>query len=237
MELDEELIKLGSSVPYTGLSDQLEYTTALDQKEEGNLCEEGWVATDSQELHQVKAELEARKGEVIAERSDSKGLTRDEAEARSEAKAFKRKLDLKLPTFFEKNKVSGVTLADFNAGDKIGRSTPKLLTYFTKIRGNLTKIDVPLRPYFGNESAVALLDQHVKALGGAQGEQETTRAALPQGTREVRALMGRAVRLINQFNRAGKARYDGDALKRAMFNKDILLRAVRKQPKKDTAAA
>lgn len=237
MKMDEELVKLGAKYPFAGVIDQLEYTTTLERKEGENLCEEGWVGADSKELNQVKAELEARKGEVIAERSDSKGLTRDEGQARSEAKAFKRKLDLKLPTFFEKNTVSGVTLADFKVGGTIGQSTPNLLAYFTKIRGNLAKIDDPLRPYFSNESPVVLLDKHAKALGGVQGEQETSRAALPQGTREVLALMGRAVRLINQFNRAGKARYDGDALKRAMFNKDILLRAVRKQPKKETAAA
>ena len=57
--------------------------------------------------------------------------------------------------------------------------------------------------------------------------QKLSLEGLPEETLDVYQLKGEVLFLIERLNRAGRAAFDGDAGKAALFNKDRLLRARR----------
>jgi len=152
--------------------------------------------------------------------------------ARVEVKTLIRKLRHALPMALRASPKAGVKAEDFHAGEKLGRSTPKLVAYLTRLRPAVVALDGALAKYFKGQSAVTLLDQGQAALAGADTVQEIAVKDLPVGTLTVYEGKGRVLRGIEDLNRVGKIAFDGEAEMIAKFNKDILLRARKKREKK-----
>ena len=71
------------------------------------------------------------------------------------------------------------------------------------------------------------------ALEQADTTQENEWAQVPESTQRIYEAKGRLLEAIVELNRIGQIAFDGDAVTRARFNKDILLRGRKQKPTPD----
>jgi len=225
MAIDERLARKGRSEPIRGLVQQGRYHQAFYASHKSQLNDNGFSDAD----HQLLSESIAKLDTDTASRADaggiSKGLTRTEAQRLADAKEFVRKVRRVARQALRKNPVEGVTEKSFNAGESLGRSTPKLSQYLTTISGAVRSSDAALAPYFRGEKASEILVARKKDLDEADAAQEVALSALPLETQQIYETKGRLLELIEDMNACGKNAYDGQAPIASQFNKDLLLRA------------
>lgn len=225
MPIDMNLVLKGTQTSREGLLDQSLHHKGLEAKYLSALLNSGWTLANSREFLDDFDYFKARIHQVADARADSKTDRHNEQSAITEAKSFKRKL---LLGFADLSVERRVLPADYDLVRKSGRlerSTPKILGYFAKIRGQVEKYDAALAPYFGGTSALSLFENVRAALEDAQGTQELNLKALPQETLKLYEVMGRLLTAIEKMNRIAKIAFDGQALVIAEFNKDLLNRA------------
>ena len=145
-----------------------------------------------------------------------------------DVKRYLRRLRNALPRAIRKANDAGMTMAMFQADEPLRRSTPKLVGYLLKIRPAVIALDEALKKHFNGKKASEELDAVKAALEGADTEQETARALGPLETQALNETVGTLIEAMEDSIRAGKSAFDGDAQRAALFNKDILLRARRK---------
>ena len=235
MPQNMKLAKKGQGEPLVGVRDQAGYSLGLSSKHAQALEGGGWRAgTEHAALVAVAARLDAQRGEQAEARDQSRLRSRAEQRAVSEAKAFKRHLDLAVSDLFGRATydatlnlpVTREALQTKGLG-VLGRSTAKISSWLGDVRPHVQALEPQLSPYFGGTSPVAKLEAVKGALDSAQAVQEVGLASLPAETLDVYEAKGEAVLLIERLNRAGKMAFAGDAVVAAQFNKDILLRARR----------
>lgn len=229
MTISMDFVAKGIQVSRVGLLDQALYHRALEAKYRAALQRAGWASAHSVEFIDCFEYLKTHIHDTADARAESKTDREVEQEAISDAKAFKRKL---LLGFMDLSAERRVLAADYDLVRKSGRlarSTPKILGYFAKIRGQIEKYDSHLAPYFDGASALSIFDRVRSNLENAQSKQELNLKALPQKTLKIYETMGRLLMLIEKMNRAGKIAFDGEAHIIGEFNKDLLNRARQKR--------
>jgi hypothetical protein len=224
MTTDMRLVTKGRSEPLDGLLQQGRFHVALAKQYAAALIESGWSDEDTNALEKEVSRLEAMSGSAGPSGVSGAG-GEEEPSAIVEAKAFVRRLRNALPRALRETKAEGVTEAVFDAGGKLGREAPRIAGYLEKIRPSVAAIDGELRRHFGGKSAAEMLDQVKSAVervgpGTPQGE-------VPEESRELFAVKGRVLEMIEDLNRAGRIAFEGQAETVGKFNKDMLLRARR----------
>lgn len=236
MTFDLRLAKKGQSEPLEGILQQGRVHAGLGNMHGEELNEWGWLPEQTAGLEKSVAVLDSLASGQKEAKETSKASTKTENAARTEAKTFIRRVRLALPMVLRDSPVEGVTAESFNAGESLGRSTPKISKYLINIRPFVQKLDEPLKRYFKGESPSAMLDAIKQSLEQADTAQEVNVTSLPQNTQAVYEAKGRILEMIEDLNRIAKIAFDGRAEIASKFNKDILLRARKSQPKQDSAS-
>lgn len=231
MPINMKFVSKGAQVSRDGLMDQALYHQGLERKHRGALQAAGWTPENSAEFARCFDYLKTQIHATHDARAESKTDTQEEQASVTEAKAFKRKLVGAMKDLHVEERV---TDADyelvFNSGE-LGRSTPRILGYLAKIRGQVERYDRALTPYFGGTSALAIFNEVQQRLEATQRKQELNLESLPQETLKIYEAMGRLLWLIEKMNRIGRIAFDGQAHIAAEFNKDLILRARRPRKK------
>lgn len=232
MTLDIRLINKGKSEPRAGLAQEGKVHVGLAKQHEAALEANGWLPKDTDALAVNVASLEAAGGTQAKAYDDASYTTAWEARAITATKAYLRRLRNALPRALREAPTAGVTIEAFHAGEVLGRSTPKLAKYLARIRPAVVTLDPVLQKHFKGTTASAELDAVKAKLDQADTAQELSRKHAPSETVALYEVMGKVLEQIEDLNRAGKSAFDGDAAIRGKFNKDILLRARKEEPKK-----
>lgn len=223
--IDLRLATKGRNQPLQALLEQAKISLGLAAKYATTLATAAWTDARSKAMTD---EIDALEGDVVS-RIDAANVahhaTQKQQDAIDEAKEFVRKLRAAAPMVLRDTKIEGVPVEAFHGGGTLNRSVPKIQGYLLGVKGPLAKLDAEFAPYFGGKSPSALLDDVAKALDGADLTQEMGIKSLPDDTLHVYETKGRLLENIEDLNRIAKIAFDGDARARALFNKDILLRA------------
>lgn len=225
MTIDNRLVAKGKAEPRDGLAQQGKVHAGLGQQYAVELADAGWSVEDTAALVANVAGLEGAVGTQAKAYDHAGDTSTSEAEAVNEAKAYLRRLRNALPRALREAQAPGVTLESFHAGETLGRSTPRILKYLVAIRPAVVALDGALKVHFKGKEASSELDAVKARLDAADTAQELARKNAPAETLALHERMGKVLEQIEDMNRAGKTAFDGDALTRAKFNKDILLRA------------
>lgn len=225
MNFDQRLIRKGKNEPREGLVQQARVAIDLATRYEAKLQDHGWLPTDTQALQTCLAILDTKMAKQADERGIARDKTREEAESVDAAKGFIRRLRYALPRVLRETSTPGVSYESFATMGRLGRSTPQIVAYLTRIAPAVERLDGDLVRYFGGARASKILAEVKARLERADTEQEAALAALPAETARIYEAKGRVLELIEDLNRAGRSAFDGDAMMAALFNKDLVLRA------------
>jgi hypothetical protein len=231
MTLDMRLVAKGKNEPRDGLAQQGKTHVALAQQYADELEEAGWPPEDTAALAANVALLELSAGAQAKAYDGLSGASLNEAQARDAAKAYIRRLRNALPRALREAEAPGVTLESFHVGETLGKSTPKISKYLARIRPAVVALDPALKKHFNGQEASSELDRVKSALDEADVAQELSRKNAPGETLSLYEVMGVVLEQIEDLNRAGKSAFDGYAVIKRKFNKDILQRARRERAK------
>ena len=224
--IDTRYVRLGMDQPRAGLLTQGAASVELAKAFAVELFQAGWDDDSQLRLEHALATLSASIGGQAGVRDDARSGTAGETAGRTRAKAFIRKLRKAVPMALRQGGTAlGLTEASFESGGQIGRATATILGYLARVRPAVATLDAGLAKFFGGASALDELDACAAELGQADAVQEVSLGDIPEATQRVYEAKGRLLELINDLNRVGCIAFDGDAVTRARFNKDILLRA------------
>jgi len=177
-------------------------------------------------IEQLVKDLQGAMEDQQTAQSATRGMSAAEVTARAQAKAFTVRLRKVAPIVIRENPDAQITLDQLNPGETIGDSTPRLIGYLVRLRPYLVPLDSAFARYFKNrESPVEILDRVHANLAAVDSVQEVAVQDLPAGTRAVYASKGRLLELIEDCNQVGWVAFEEEPEIRALFNKDILLRA------------
>jgi hypothetical protein len=143
----------------------------------------------------------------------------------NDAKALLHDLRLSMPMVLRTANKPEINEAAFRSHEALNRSTPKIIAHLDRIRPLVQRIDEPLKPYFGGESALARLDVVKRKLEQADATQEVSIKDASLETLQLWEAKGRLLELIEDLNRTGRMAFRGRAELIGRFNKDLLLRA------------
>lgn len=225
MAFDMKLVEKGRKVPRKGLQDQARYHMVIEAKHRGALQAAGWTPENSAQLRDCYEFLESQMAATVEARSDSRENANMEQAWIDEAKSFKRKVVEAFILLHGDGVVRNDDRRVVEESGSLRRSTPAILEYLTLIHDKVARYDRDLCPFFGGESALAILERTRAGLAETQGIQEAALAALPQETLRVYEAKGRLLSLIERMNRIARIAFDGQAHILAEFNKDLILRA------------
>jgi hypothetical protein len=231
MAINLRLARKGADEPRKGLIQQAKYHAKLASDKSDDLQRVGWKMEKTKQLQNDILALESQSAEQADNRGSATKLTLSESAARTQAKAFIRKLRNALPTVLRDNPDTDVSLDIFNKGT-LAQSTPKISGFLNEVSGPVGKLDGLLVDYFDGKSALEQLTTAKKNLDDADTIQETTLAGLPEATLQIYETKGRVLEAIEDINRLAKNAFDGQAHLIGQFNKDILLRARQEKPTK-----
>ncbi len=231
--INMDLVNKGKPEPREGLRDQGLVSSALAEKYEPELIASGWEKGETEELMTLTQTLGSQAAAKAEAARESKKSTVDEGTAINSAKEVIGKIRLAAPIVLRKNPGSGLTLEAFQSGGSLGRSTPKITMYLEKIKPAVTVLDDKFKPFFGGNSAAALVSSAIKNLDTAQSTQEVSLATLPNETQKIYEIKGRVLTLIEELNRIAKIAFWNRTDLSAQFNKDVLNRA--RKERKDPA--
>lgn len=116
----------------------------------------------------------------------------------------------------------------FVGASGLGRSVDKIRDYLLRIHPAAVALREDLRPYLAGADAGELITEAITRLNNTDRVQETGIDSLPVASQQLYLQMGQLLSLIELINTIGRIAFDGNAVVRGQFNKDILLRA-RKQ--------
>lgn len=229
MAVDMRLAAKGKSEPREALAQQGRAHITLAKQYADALIESGWSAEDTTALEQAVARLEETAGTEADTRVSLSDASDDESTSLSDAKSFIRRLRNALPRALRESQDKGVSAETFEAGDRLGRSAPKLAAYLGKIRPSVEALDPVLARHFNGKKASEALDNVKSALEKTDSSQDSSLGDLPEPTLRLYETKGRVLEMIEDLNRAGRIAFEGQAETVGKFNKDILLRARRER--------
>lgn len=225
MSAEWELIEKGMRVSRLGLLDQARVQRGLLGKYILIFNEYGWSDDDTRRLDDTIALVSSERAASIEARAASKDNLARQEEAVTQAKALKRKFVLAFNDLQASRQLSDHVHQAITKSGRLRRSPVLISGYFTDIRPHVAAHSTPLRRYFRGAYPLELLDAVVAELDSAQAKQEMDYSALPLETRKVYEAKGLLLSMIEQINRIGKIAFDGDAMKMALFNKDLIQQA------------
>lgn len=229
--MDSKLAKKGRNEPRAGIVAEGTAHVGLGEQHAAELAAAGWPEAQTAFLKVQVTKLEDD-GAARAEAQDaSRAATDTEHAAIDEAKRVIRRLRNALPIAL-RGAPDNLTADAFVSG-KLYRTTKRIRAYLGDIRPSVEKLDAALGPFF--ESAYPglkpseVVERARKALEDADQQQEVGLKDLPTKTRALYELKGLVLQLIEDMNRVARIAFDGNAAALGKFNKDILLRARKKQ--------
>lgn len=227
---DLRLVRKGMDEPRDALVEQGQVSAALAEHPDNAaaLAAHNWPPERTTELKELVEQLKSE----VAVKAEAQRLAASAGEAKEiaidDAKAFIRTLRYSLPECLRKTSVTTVNAASFEVGGKPLRRNPaRIAAYLVKISKAVEALDADLAPFFGGTSPSTLLAARLTALEVANTARRVEVSLLPEATQRVSEIKGRLLEGIEDLNRAARRAFDGDAVKIAQFNKDILLRARR----------
>jgi hypothetical protein len=225
-EIEERQIQRGGQDGHTALVEQVgaSYAHAETYKEplvQAGL-DPGWYPTTKTLLASVMTLL----GSQTSTRDGALSSTMEEGAACSRLKAVMRQEKTAAEIVLANGPVAGVYLSSFMTGP-LGKSTKGVLEQAARIHPFVVALEEPLKRYFKGQSPTAVLDQAIEGLIAASDAQESKHTSAPLETRALRLAKGKLLDQLELLNRVARIAFDGDAQIRALFNKDILLRARR----------
>ncbi len=224
--VDPRLVRLGLPYLRAALVEQGLVTEGLAKEFSATLKTYGWSDTKAKSLRATIELLQSAEATQADQRDDARTAHGGELAAKANAKAFVRKLRLAWPLALRDAGGKVAVAADaIESGGELGRSTPKIIAYLTTVAPAVKALDAQLKVYFGGVSPTATLAQLRPALEGADTTQELELAQVPESTQRIYEAKGRLVEAITEINTLGRIAFDGDAVQRARFNKDLILRA------------
>lgn len=240
MAHDEGLAGKGKREPLKGLVEQGAVQVGLAQRFAAELARRGWTAADTARLQQDLGLVDTERGKQVEARDEAhlKGGG-GEQRAVQGAKDYIATLRLAAPGAVLRAQVAGVvdaSVKQFSSNGTLGRSTPALLDYLTRVAPVVARLDEHLKPYFDGQSAAALLAGVKQELSAADVTHEVALKGLPADTLQLYEAKGRVLAAIEEVNRVGRIAFRGQAELSGQFNKDLLLRA-RRERKKQAAEA
>ncbi len=221
---DERLINKGKTVTVADLMAQGNSSVSAAKTHAGELEPCGWSPAKTSQCEDLLAQLGKISGEGEALAEDAKHLTRKEVEARQGAKALLRKIQEGLKIIHREGLLGDLTLDSFSREGRLLQSTADIAAYLLRVEPLIAKLDSQLSRFFGGRRPSELVREAVTTLQEADSAQENARKDLPAKTLERLELKGRLLDLIEELNGVARIAFDGQAQKRAKFNKDILLR-------------
>jgi hypothetical protein len=233
---DERLINKGRSVGQAELLSQANLSEALARLHEAELVPCGWHPDKSVLMEELQKQLMALVGEGEAQVEDARNQTRLEADARQFAKSLLRKIQEGLKILSREGGLGDLTLESFSRGGRNLQSTPALIDYLARVEPLVGKLDPALARFFAGHQPSTLVAEALDGLREADRAQEGARLELPAKTLERLELKGRLLDLIDELNGVARIAFDGQAERRAKFNKDLLLRGRRSKPADDPAS-
>ena len=232
--VDLRLVRLGQSQPRALLVEQGLVSVGLAQEFAVPLKTFGWTDAKAKALGAEVTALQSSQATQADQQDDAHTALGGEARAKADAKAFVRRLRLAWPLALrDAGDKAGVAAQAIESGGPIGQSTPKLVSYLTTVAPAVKTLDKYLAPYMGGQSPSATLAKLRPALEQADTTQENEWAQVPESTQRIYEAKGRLLEAIVELNRIGQIAFDGDAVTRARFNKDILLRGRKQKPTPD----
>jgi len=230
---DERLINKGKTVTLADLMAQGNTSLGAARAHAAELEPCGWPQPRTVLMEDVLAKVGQLAGEREAATEDAKYQTRKEVEARQGAKALLRKIQEALKITHRDGLLGDLTLDSFSREGRLLQSTADLAAYLLRVEPLIAKLDSQLSRFFGGKNPSELVREAVGALQDADRAQENARLDLPAKTLERLELKGRLLDLIDELNGVARIAFDGQAEKRAKFNKDLLLRGRRARPARD----
>ena len=223
-KLDVKFVKKGMSEPREGLRDEGVVHIGLGRKYEAELGAFGWPKEKTDAIQDDVDSLGTKIAEQAEAKVSAKAATSTEAAARAEAKAYIGKVRLGAEILIRGGEVTDVSLESFEAGGKLGNSTPRVAMYLEKIRPHVAALDEQLKIYFNSEKPSAILDALKQNLDNAQADQEVSSTSLPQDTQAVYEVKGRLLTRIEEMNRVARIVFYEQSEIAGQFNKDVLRR-------------
>lgn len=227
MTYDPQMVRKGSGVSLAALLDQARVSGKLYEEEAPVLGRFGFRAPQGRRLYALIDQLGSSQAAAADARTQAQQTTMTEREALAATKSFKRLVVSAAADLEQDGTITSADRKAFLAGEELGRSTPKHSKYLGDISATLERLNDAFEPLMGGINPIARLHEVKAALDGAQATQEFSLDALPADTAEVYAAKGELLGLIEKLNRTGQRAFDGDAVTRARFNKDLILRAVK----------
>jgi len=197
---DTRLVDKGADAPFQGLLDQARYHVKIGKKYASELAEHTWSKAQTDELDGLITSLDTEQARKLDERAGARQTTRDEGAAVSDAKSLIARFRNVSRQVVRKNPSGGVTLDDFEAGTKLGRSASKISSYLGKVRPYAAKLDDAFAPFFKGEPLTKLIDTTKAKLDDAGSTQAVDHATLPDDTAAVLELKGRILEAIEDMN-------------------------------------
>lgn len=225
MNNELRLIHKGSQVSLAAVVEQGSYHERLAEDHAVDLIANGWTAAETVELSGDLAQLQSEDAVHAEAAGSAHSATRIQDAKLADAKRLVRMIRNVLPRLFRNHALVDVSIHDFEAGQTLGRSVPSMETYLNHIELPAAKLDALLAPYLQGKTASEEIRRVRKALHVADIDQEVELAGLPERTRNLYALKGRVLDLIEEMNAVARNAYDGNAALIGQFNKDILLRS------------
>jgi hypothetical protein len=234
MEEKQRLLVKGGQTPIRALLAEGRRHVLLGKEHPEELKEAGWPQEETDTLEKQTVELDSRYSVRSASISQAQDATVNKTRCRQRAKALIRKIRLAVPIVLRKHQIPGVTKSSFNNNGKIGTSATNISQYLAKIRPHVQTMDEHLKPRFNGKSALNLLETVKADLDNSSATQSTLYNDLPVETAAIYLLAGQLLELIEEMNVAGKIAFDGDAASAAKFNKDLILKAVKKPSEEES---
>jgi len=230
MKTAAEFVNKGILAPREGVREQALVHVKLAKDNARALAECGWSDADTAELESLACALSARVQEQTEAKNRARGSALAEKAARADAKELIAKLRLALPLAVARSDAPPERLEAFRIGVTLGRSTPKIAMYLSRILPAVQELDAALAVYFAGSSAAALVKDALAKLDAAQGAQESS-ASIAVETRAVYEAKGRLLDRIEVLNRTAKIAFYGDTSLCGRFDKRLVERARRKRKK------
>jgi hypothetical protein len=225
---DRRLVTNGRRERLPALLQQAKVSAALARERHGALESYGWSPARTAALEAEIAALEADVGTRVERTLSARHATAREQAAIDAAKRFLEQLRAALPMVLRSTKSTPSSATAFHAGRDLGRSTPRIATFLTKLRPSLAALEADFAPYFPG-GVLAALEAASAALDEADVAQETRRAMLPSETARVAAAKGRVREALEDLQRVVRIAFGAEQIERTTFAEHVLRRAKRRR--------
>lgn len=223
-EREEYYADLGVRAPRERLWEQANYTLELAKQQQSALTPFGWDENDTARLESLRDSVNTAEAKRLEEESDNRAVVEEQQRAIDEAKRYIRVLRLAAPRALRDQENGPYLTALIRSETYLDRDVSKIAVYLNKIQNAVAEHKDVFKKYMGGIDPVAKLAELAARLRQTEQEKQTSVALLPSHTRIFWIAKGQLLEAIRDVNAAGKAAFDGQATKLALFNQDFLIK-------------